>query len=325
MSSSKTATHTDMLCFRYCKKSTPSREKLAFASISLIQRVYFHLFPLKMALRKHKSYTPEDLSAALIMTSLTSGFKRHLPLEADDDHSVPEAKKLATHAKVVKLRDAGETQVIASSTNWMLKPAPYFYYNDRSREPDDDPLTPLTPPGLVPTFPAKMHAILSNKELSDVIEWLPHGRAWRILKPRTFEIHVLPRYFHHNKLSSFVRQTSEQQIGSNHTFLTNDILLANGWGFRRLTQGYDRNAYYHEYFLKGKSISHIHFSLPPSLPHLSKKMVRPKVAEKKSVEPDHEPDLYAISQEFPLPSADDDSKLISFDAGVLSPFGLMCT
>jgi len=246
-----------------------------------------------MALRKHKSYTPEDLSAALIMTSLTSGFKRHLPVEADDDHSEPEAKKLATHAKMLKLRDAVETQAVASSTNWMLKPAPYFYYNDRSREPDEDPLTPLTPPGLVPTFPAKMHAILSNKELSDVIEWLPHGRAWRILKPRTFEIHVLPRYFHHNKLSSFVRQT-------------------NGWGFRRLTQGYDRNAYYHEYFLKG-------------LPHLSKKMVRPKVAEKKSVEPDHEPDLYAISREFPLPSSDEDSKLISFESHVLSPLGLMCT
>eukprot|EP00804_Cyclotella_cryptica_P018348 CCRYP_015484-RB/>CCRYP_015484-RB protein AED:0.23 eAED:0.23 QI:238/0.66/1/1/0.33/0.5/4/1057/221 len=221
-----------------------------------------------MALRKHKSYTPEDLSAALIMTSLTSGFKRHLPAEADDEHFAPLAKRRATEAEVLKTRDSIETQAIVSATNWVLKPAPYFYYNDRSREPDDDPLTPLTPPGLVPTFPAKMHAILSNKELSDVIEWLPHGRAWRILKPRTFEIHVLPRYFHHNKLSSFVRQ---------------------------------------------------------SLPHLSKKMVRPKVAEKKSVEPDHEPDLYAISREFPLPTADDESKHISFETDVMSSLSLMCT
>ncbi|KAL3787116.1 hypothetical protein HJC23_013097 [Cyclotella cryptica] len=275
-----------------------------------------------MALRKHKSYTPEDLSAALIMTSLTSGFKRHLPAEADDEHFAPLAKRRATEAKVLKTRDSIETQAIVSATNWVLKPAPYFYYNDRSREPDDDPLTPLTPPGLVPTFPAKMHAILSNKELSDVIEWLPHGRAWRILKPRTFEIHVLPRYFHHNKLSSFVRQT-------------------NGWGFRRLTQGYDRNAYYHEYFLKGKSMCHYLILVSPrlspsntssatctalaGLPHLSKKMVRPKVAEKKSVEPDHEPDLYAISREFPLPTADDESKHISFETDVMSSLSLMCT
>jgi hypothetical protein len=111
-----------------------------------------------------------------------------------------------------------------------------------------------------------MHAILSNKELSSIIEWLPHGRAWRILNPRIFELHILPKYFNHNKLSSFVRQT-------------------NGWGFRRLTQGYDRNAYYHEYFLR-------------DLPHLSKKMARPKVAEKRFVEPDLEPDFYAMP---PLP------------------------
>jgi hypothetical protein len=31
-----------------------------------------------------------------------------------------------------------------------LQPAPYFLYRDYSREVDDDPLTPLTPPGRVP-------------------------------------------------------------------------------------------------------------------------------------------------------------------------------
>ena len=55
-----------------------------------------------------------------------------------------------------------------------------------------------------------------------------------------------------------------------------------------MTQGYDRGAYYHEYFLK-------------DLPHLSKKMTRPKVAEKKTIEPQYEPDFYAISRECPLP------------------------
>ena len=36
----------------------------------------------------------------------------------------------------------------------MLKPAPYFYYTDHSLEADDDPLTPLTTAGRIPTFPA---------------------------------------------------------------------------------------------------------------------------------------------------------------------------
>ena len=38
--------------------------------------------------------------------------------------------------------------------NPRLRPAPYFYYTDHSLEEDDDPLTPITTSGSVPTFPA---------------------------------------------------------------------------------------------------------------------------------------------------------------------------
>mmetsp|Transcript_47894 Transcript_47894/g.101769 ORF Transcript_47894/g.101769 Transcript_47894/m.101769 type:complete len:424 (+) Transcript_47894:531-1802(+) len=65
---------------------------------------------------------------------------------------------------------------------------------------------------------------------------------------------------------------------------------ANGWGFRRMSHGYDKNAYYHEYFLR-------------AMPWLCKKMRRPKVAEKKAVNPDMEPDLDAISLQLPVPDA----------------------
>ncbi|KAI2505500.1 hypothetical protein MHU86_8931 [Fragilaria crotonensis] len=112
---------------------------------------------------------------------------------------------------------------------------PFFQYRDFSHEKDPDPLTPLTPPGRVPNFPAKMHAILSHPGLSDVVAWMPHGRSWRVLKPREFETSVIPTYFEHSKFSSFIRQ-------------------ANGWGFRRITQGRDRNSYYHERFLRGYHI-----------------------------------------------------------------------
>ena len=79
----------------------------------------------------------------------------------------------------------------------VLQPAPFFFYKDFSQEVDPDPLTPLTAPGRVPNFPAKMHAILSRSELKEIVGWLPHGRSWRILKPREFEIKVLPKYFEH--------------------------------------------------------------------------------------------------------------------------------
>lgn len=160
-----------------------------------------------------------------------------------------------------------------------LYPAPFFRYRDFSRETDPDPLTPLTPPGRVPNFPAKMHAILSRPDLSDIVAWMPHGRAWRVLKPREFEVQVIPIYFEHSKFSSFVRQ-------------------ANGWGFRRITQGNDRNGYYHELFLRG-------------LPHLCKKMKRPGVAEKEAAAAEHEPDLRKISDIYPVPErADDDSIML---------------
>ena len=155
--------------------------------------------------------------------------------------------------------------------------APYFYYKDYSTHPDPSPEKPLTLPGRIPSFPVKMHAILSRSDLSDIVCWLPHGRAWRVLKPREFEVKVIPTYFEHNKFSSFIRQ-------------------ANGWGFRRITaKGPDRNAYYHEQFLRG-------------LPHLCKIMQRPAPNEKPISDPNTEPDFYKISEEWPVPDLSGSTK-----------------
>jgi HSF-type DNA-binding len=159
-----------------------------------------------------------------------------------------------------------------------LKPYPFFYYNDLSTQKDPDSLTPLTAPGRVPNFPAKMHAILSRPDLADVICWMPHGRSWKVLKPREFEIRVIPTYFEHAKFSSFIRQ-------------------ANGWGFRRITTGRDRNSYYHSHFLR-------------ALPHLCKEMKRPGVAKKLAADPEHEPDFYKISEMHPVPTKHEDDSIL---------------
>lgn len=165
-----------------------------------------------------------------------------------------------------------------SKAGRVLRSHPYFYYQDFSALADPDPLVPLTSPGRVPNFPAKMHSILSRPDLVDVVAWMPHGRSWRVLKPREFEKNVIPKYFEHNKFSSFIRQ-------------------ANGWGFRRITQGRDRNSYYHEMFLRG-------------LPHLCKMMKRPGVSEKQSTDPEHEPDLFKISEEKPVPERAEDASIL---------------
>ena len=79
------------------------------------------------------------------------------------------------------------------------RPYPYFFYNDHSREADPDPLTPVTQHDRAPSFPMKMHAILSNPELTNIIAWDDHGRSFRILRKKDFETKVMPKYFEHTK------------------------------------------------------------------------------------------------------------------------------
>lgn len=57
-----------------------------------------------------------------------------------------------------------------------------------------------------PTFPVKLHLILSNPEFEKIVAWLPHGRAWRILDHKALEEKVIPLYFRHGRYSSFARQ-----------------------------------------------------------------------------------------------------------------------
>lgn len=173
-----------------------------------------------------------------------------------------------------------------------LLPRPYFYYRDFSASVDEDPLIPLTPLARLPNFPAKMHSILARSDFLDVVSWMPHGRSWRVLKPREFEIRVIPAFFEHQKFSSFIRQ-------------------ANGWGFRRITQGRDRNSYYHELFLRG-------------LPHLCKKMKRPGVSKKTTMDAQYEPDFYAISEMYPLPTDSTTDNVVN-DVNVLLPSSLGLT
>jgi len=224
--------------------------------------------------KKRVSHTSDDVAAATSRTG-GGGSKKKMPA-LDADGITTTTTTPAKKTKAMKPPPMDATGLVFANPE--LKPHPFFYYSDHSLEMDDDPLTPITPAGIVPTFPAKMHAILANPELADVVGWDPHGRSWRILKPRDFEIRILPRYFEHSKFSSFVRQ-------------------ANGWGFRRMSEGPDKNAYYHEYFLR-------------AMPWLCKKMRRPKVAEKKAIDPEMEPDLNAISLLFPVPDRPPTSEVL---------------
>jgi HSF-type DNA-binding len=91
-----------------------------------------------------------------------------------------------------------------------------YQYRDRSRDfssdlktsegGEGDSATEL--PHSTQSFPVKLHRILSNPEYLEIVSWLPHGRAWRILQLKAFEDKVLPLYFRHGRHASFARQAS---------------------------------------------------------------------------------------------------------------------
>lgn len=84
-----------------------------------------------------------------------------------------------------------------------------------------------------PTFPVKLHMILSNLAFESIVAWQPHGRAWRIIQQKDFEKTIIPLYFSHSSFSSFTRQVS-------------------GWDFTRIRSGADFSSYYHQLFIRGK-------------------------------------------------------------------------
>jgi hypothetical protein len=98
-------------------------------------------------------------------------------------------------------------------------------YRDFSQVPPK-PTNPSTG-NKEPTFPMKLHMILSNPAYEHIISWLPHGRSWRIHQQKAFEQRVIPLFFRHGRYSSFARQV-------------------NGWGFIRISHGRDFGSYYHE-------------------------------------------------------------------------------
>lgn len=129
----------------------------------------------------------------------------------------------------------------------------------------DDPVVMSSNGANNPSFPAKLHEMLQKVDddgYAHVVSWQPHGRCFVVHDPSAFKT-ILPNYFKLSKLASFQRQL-------------------NLYGFQRLTAGLDKNGYYHELFLRGRT-------------DLVAKMNRIKVkgtGVRAKANPDEEPNLY---------------------------------
>jgi len=85
----------------------------------------------------------------------------------------------------------------------------------------------------IPSFIRKTYDILEEAKFPDIIDWNPEGTALVIKKTNEFCQKVLPAYFKHNNLTSFVRQLNMYNF------------------HKRRTQNLDQ-VYSHELFQRGK-------------------------------------------------------------------------
>jgi hypothetical protein len=101
-------------------------------------------------------------------------------------------------------------------------------------DPNED-LILRTTAGIQVSFPLKLQRILDKLEAegkTDIISWLPHGRAFLVHDSDRLVSDLLPVYFNQTRYSSFQRQL--------HMY-----------NFQRITAGRDKGAYHHANFQRG--------------------------------------------------------------------------
>ena len=108
-------------------------------------------------------------------------------------------------------------------------------------------------------FPMRLHALLADPTVRDIITWLPHGRSFVVLRPDVFATHVLPRYFApegsnspNARVSSVIPTDGNlvsmiPQSKGVHKYPSFTRKL-NRWGFRQISRGPDSGAFCHDLF-----------------------------------------------------------------------------
>jgi hypothetical protein len=87
---------------------------------------------------------------------------------------------------------------------------------------------------LIPHFPTVLHHVLVDKELDGkVIQWLPDGEAWKVIRWDAMRRQVLPKYF------ADLRDENGSGCGTIDAFLYH----LDAWGFEEIQDGINAGAY----------------------------------------------------------------------------------
>ena len=90
-------------------------------------------------------------------------------------------------------------------------------------------------------FPQRLISILSDHSISDIITWLPHGRAFVIIRAEDLAERILPKYFPESSANS----SKSSSTACKYPSFTRKL---NRWGFRQVTRGPDAGAFHHKFF-----------------------------------------------------------------------------
>lgn len=144
-----------------------------------------------------------------------------------------------------RLTTTGE---VRNSTNSYDSKDPSFTYREVKPESSTQELldsskvhstAEIAPPAqvLIPHFPTVLHQVLSDKEFDGkVVQWLPDGESWKVLRWDALRRQILPRYF------ADLRDENGSGCGTIDAFLFH----LGAWGFEEIKDGTDVGAYRHD-------------------------------------------------------------------------------
>lgn len=101
--------------------------------------------------------------------------------------------------------------------------------------------------GNLPTFPATLHDVLTDSEFSgSVLEWLPNGKSWRVLRWDDLANKVVPVHF-----PEIESKDGKEQKATTSDRINKFLQHLKVWGFEEMKEvGPEMGTYKHEFFIR---------------------------------------------------------------------------
>jgi hypothetical protein len=150
-----------------------------------------------------EQHLEETMSISSTKTTLLSTANLELSTSLTDSYDIKQAQALPETAKIKRSIDIG-----SSPESSML---------------------------VVTHLPTILHNALKQQEFASVLQWLPNGEAWKVLRWDGLRREILPKFFPH------LCDDEGKEYGSIDAFL----LHLSSWGFEEIQDGSEVGAYRH--------------------------------------------------------------------------------